>query len=136
MTSISRSRWNWCNWQRAKPSPLAEIEKTLAEAGEIAQRAGFRLFLADLHLFCGQELRLSSEKSEKQTLLGLTAHEHLEKAKEYALDVSEFSQLYESPDTGFYQGIPEYHMLKRGLTQEERIKNDYHPAYRMAELLW
>jgi len=125
---------------RAKASPLAEIEKTLAEAYEIAQRAGFRLKLADLHLFCGQVLCQSrgngkSEKSETQTLLGLNAHAHLEKTKEYALDVSEFSHLYQSPDPGFYKDIPEYEMLKRGLTLEERIKNGYQPAYRMAELL-
>jgi len=121
----------------AKASPLAEIEKILAEAYEIALRAGYRLKLADLHLFCGQVLCQSSgnEKSETQTLLGLKAHEHLEKTKEYALDVSEFSHLYPSPDPGFYKGIPEYEMLKRGLTLEERIKNGYQPAYRMAELL-
>ena len=125
---------------RAKASPLAEIEKTLAEAYEIAQRAGYRLKLADLHLFCGQVLYQSigkgkSEKSETQTLLGLKAHEHLGKTKEYALDVSEFSHLYSSPDPGFYKDIPEYEMLKRGMTLEERIKNGYQPAYRMAELL-
>jgi tetratricopeptide (TPR) repeat protein len=122
----------------AKASPLAEIEKTLAEAYEIAQRAGYRLTLADLHLFCGQVLCQSKEKNEKsetQTLLGLKAHAHLEKTKEYALDVSELSHLYPSPDPGFYKGIPEYEMLKRGLTREERIKNGYQPAYRMAELL-
>ncbi len=124
----------------AKASPLAEIEKTLVEAYEIALRAGYRLQLADLHLFCGQVLCQSrgnekSEKNEKPTLLGLKAHEHLEKTKEYALDVSEFSHLYPSPDPGFYKDIPEYEMLKRGMTMEERIKNGYQPAYRMAELL-
>jgi hypothetical protein len=77
-------------------------------------------------------LRLSREK---QTLLGLKAHAHLEKTKEYALDVSEFSHLYASPAPGFYKDIPEYQMLKRGMTKEERIKNGYQPAYDMAELL-
>jgi hypothetical protein len=116
----------------AKKLPLADIEKTLEEALDIAQRAGYRLKLADLHLFCGQAL-LQSE--EKQTLLGLTAHEHLESVKEYALDVSEFSHLYQSPDPDFYKGIPEYQMLKRGMTKEKRIKNGYWPAYSMAEVL-
>jgi tetratricopeptide (TPR) repeat protein len=116
----------------AKISPLADIEKTLEEANDIAQRAGYRLNLADLHLFCGQVLLQSKEK---QTLLGLKAHEHLEKTKEYALDVSEFSHLYQSPDPDFYKGIPEYQMLKRGMTKEERIKNGYWPVYRMAEVL-
>jgi tetratricopeptide (TPR) repeat protein len=115
-----------------KKSPLASIEKNLEEALDIAQRAGYRLKLADLHLFCGQVL---SQSREKQTLLGLKAHEHLEKTKEYALDVSEFSHLYQSPDPDFYKGIPEYQMLKRGMTKEERIKNGYWPAYRMAEVL-
>jgi tetratricopeptide (TPR) repeat protein len=117
---------------QAQKSPLAAIEKTLEEALDIAQRAGYRLHLTDLHLFCGQELLQSGEK---QTLLGLKAHEHLEKTKEYALDVSDFSHLYQSPDPDFYKGIPEYQMLKRGMTKEERIKNGYWPAYRMAELL-
>ena len=78
---------------------------------------------------------LAKLREEKQTLLGLKAHEHLEKTKEYALDVSEFSHLYQSPDPDFYKGIPEYQMLKRGMTKEERIKNGYWPAYRMAEVL-
>lgn len=86
----------------------------------------------DLPLFCGQ---VQNQSGEKQTLLGLKAHEHLEKTKEYALDVSEFSHLYQSPDPDFYKGIPEYQMLKRGMTKEERIKNGYWPAYRMAEVL-
>ena len=117
---------------QAKKSPLADIEKNLEEANDIAQRAGYRLKLADLHLFCGQVLLQSKEK---QTLLGLKAHEHLESVKEYALDVSEFSHLYQSQDPDFYKGIPEYQMLKRGMTKEERIKNGYWPAYRMAEIL-
>jgi hypothetical protein len=120
---------------RANASPMDTIEKNLEEAYEISHRAGFRLKLADLHLFCGQVLSQSKEKNEKQTLLGLTAHEHLEKTKAYALDVSEFSHLYQSPDPDFYKDIPEYEMLKRGMTKEERIKNGYEPAYRMAELL-
>jgi hypothetical protein len=129
---LAQARLLW-----AKASPLPEMEKTLEEAYEIALRAGFRRILADLHLFCGQVLCLSIKKgkSETQTLLGLKAHEHLEKTREYALDVSELSHLYPSPDPGFYKGIPGYEMLKRGLTREERIKNGYQPAYRMAELL-
>jgi hypothetical protein len=56
-------------------------------------------------------------------------------AKEYALDVSEFSDLYQSPNPDFYKGIPEYEMLKRGMTEEERIQNGYYMAYRIADAL-
>jgi hypothetical protein len=114
------------------PDSLPSIEKTLKEAFEIAQRAGYRLKLADLHLFCGQVL---VELKEKTTLLGLNAYEHLQKTKEYALDVSEFSHLYQSLNPDFYKGIPEYEMLKRGMTEEERIHNGYYVAYRIAEEL-
>ncbi|UCH93092.1 MAG: hypothetical protein JSV88_22780 [Candidatus Aminicenantes bacterium] len=116
--------------QRCDSLPAGET--TLKEALEIAQRAGYRLKLADLHLFCGQVLL---QLKEKTTLLGLNAHDHLQKTKEYALDVSEFSHLYQSPNPDFYKGIPEYQMLKRGMTKEERIKNGYWPAYRIAEHL-
>lgn len=67
--------------------------------------------------------------------MGITAREHLQKAKEYALDVSEFSHLYQSPNPDFYKGIPEYDMLKRGMTEEERIENGFWMSYRFAEAL-
>jgi len=35
----------------------------------------------------------------------------------------------------FYDGIPEYDMLNRGITDEERIKHGYWVAYQMAEAL-
>jgi hypothetical protein len=108
------------------------VETTIKEALEIAQRAGYRLKLADLHLFCGQVLL---QLKENTTLLGLNAREHLEKTKDYALDVSEFSHLYQSPNPDFYKGIPEYQMLKRGMTKEARIQNGYYVAYRIAEQL-
>lgn len=54
-------------------------------------------------------------------LLGLSIEEHLHKAKEYALDVSEYAHLYQSQDPHFYDGIPEAAMLKHGMTQQERI---------------
>jgi len=110
----------------------AVIEEFLNEAQEISLRSGYRLKLADLHLFCGQVLL---ELKEQKKLLGFTAGEHFQKAKEYSLDVSEFSDLYQSPDLHFYDNIPEYEMLKRGMTDEERIKNGYHVAYKIAEAL-
>ncbi len=105
-------------------------ETRLAEVLEIALRAGYRRALADLHLFCGQVLL---EKNEPTTLLNLTAAQHLQKVKEYALDVSEVSHLYQSTNPDFYKDIPEYEMLKRGMTEEERITNGYWPVYHMAE---
>jgi hypothetical protein len=102
---------------------------------EIALRSGYRLSLPDLLLFCGQVLL---QFKEKKSLLGLTAAEHLQKTKEYALDVSEFSHLYvsvKSPADDFYKDIPEYEMLKRGMTDEERTRNGYWVAYQIAEIL-
>jgi len=110
-------------------------ETLLKEAFEIALRSGYRLKLADLHLFCGQVLLQSKDT---KTLLGLTATEHLQKTKEYALDVSDISNLYSPVKTTadeFYKDIPEYEMLKRGMTKEERIQNGYWVAYQIAEIL-
>jgi tetratricopeptide (TPR) repeat protein len=115
-----------------KAKRLPPDEKILKEVQDICLRSGFRLQLADLHLFCGHTLM---ELKEPQKLLGLNAIEHLEKTKKYALDVSEFSHLYQSKDPQFYHNIPEYEMLKRGMSQEERIKNGYWVAYRIAEVL-
>jgi tetratricopeptide (TPR) repeat protein len=133
---VTHARLEWAKIssqsEEMRSDSLPSIEKTLEEAQEIAQRAGYRLKLADLHLFCGQVLL---ELKEKTTLLGLNAYDHLQKTKEYALDVSEFSDLYQSPDPDFYKGIPEYDMLKRGMTHEERIRNGYWVAYKIAETL-
>jgi hypothetical protein len=115
---------------RAKHLP--PNQKYLEEAHTIAQRAGFRVVSADLHLLCGQIL-LDGNAGNKP--LGLTAKEHLEQAQEYALDVSEFEHLYQSPDPDFYKGIEEYDMLKRGMTRQERVENGYWVAYRIAEEL-
>ncbi len=115
-------------WVKEKPPD----EKILKEAMNISLRSGYRLKLADIHLFCGQVLL---EKKEFDTLLGLNAKEHLRKAKEYALDVSEFSHLYRSEDPHFYDNIPEYEILKRGMTKEERIRNGYWAAYKIADEL-
>ncbi|MCL4705727.1 hypothetical protein KJ068_11230 [bacterium] len=59
----------------------------------------------------------------------------MKKAKEYALDVSKYTHLYQSSDPHFYDGIPEAAMLKRGMTQQERIDNGYWVAYQIAEAL-
>ena len=110
---------------------LGEVEGYLKEAREVAERAGYRLQLADIHLFCGEVLlEMHGEK-----LLGSTAKEHLQLAKEYARDVSTFQDLYQSQDPHFYDDIPEYEMLKRDMTEQERIENGYWVAYQIAEAL-
>jgi tetratricopeptide (TPR) repeat protein len=109
-----------------------DAEPLLKEALDICLRSGYRLNLADLHLLCGQIL---IEDKGRDKLLGFTAREHLQKAKEYALDVSELDDLYKPIDPHFYDGIPEYDMLKRGMTKDERTRNGYYMAYRIAEAL-
>ncbi len=110
---------------------LKQIEDTVKEAHQIAERAGYRLQLADIHLFCGQVL---SEMGQAR-LLGLSVSDHIEKAKEYAKDVSTFDDLYKSKNPNFYDGIAGYEMLKRGMTDNERIENGYYVAYQIAEAL-
>jgi hypothetical protein len=117
-----------------------QIEEYVKEAREIAERAEYRLALADIHLFCAEvglerqkeNGKRQKEKSNTNSFLGLSLDEHLHKAKEYALDVSEYAHLYQSRDPHFYDGIPEAAMLKRGLTEQERIDNGYWVAYQIA----
>lgn len=112
---------------------ITDVVSYLKEAREIAERAGYRLKLADIHLFCGEVLL----ETHEEKLLDLTAREHLRQAKEYAKDVSTFEDLYQSKDAQFYDGIPEYEMLSRegGMTEQERIENGYWVAYKIAEKL-
>jgi hypothetical protein len=87
--------------------------------------------MADIHLFCGEVL----VEMREGRLLGLGARDHLAQAKEYAKDVSTFDDLYQSPDPHFYDGIPEYEMLKRGMSDQERIENGYYVAWQIADAL-
>jgi hypothetical protein len=111
---------------------LNQVEEYVKEAREIAERAGYRLVLADIHLFCAEILLEFVGADGRPPLLGLSIEEHLRKAKEYALDVSEYAHLYQSSDSHFYDGIPEAAMLKRGMTPQERIDNGYWVAYQLA----
>jgi tetratricopeptide (TPR) repeat protein len=126
---LAQTRLEW-----TKKKHLPDIEKNLKEAMDIALRSGYRLKLADLHLFCGRVLLELKEKGPGK-LFNLTAKDHLQKTKEYALDVSQFKDIYQAKDPNFYDNIPEYEMLKRGMTDEERIRNGYWMAYRIAEAL-
>jgi len=126
------------NSKKLSEEKFAEMEETIKEAREIAERAGYRLALADIHLFCAEvllDLRANVETQNFASVLGLSIEKHLRKAKEYALDVSEYSHLYQSQDPHFYDGIPEAAMLKRGMTHQERIDNGYWVAYKIAEAL-
>ncbi len=110
---------------------LRQIEETLKEAHQIAERSGYRLQLANLHLFCGEVLIETGQGK----LLGHSASEHIEKAKEYAKDVSTFDDLYKSKNAHFYDGIEGYKMLKRGMTPKQRIENGYFVAWQIADAL-
>lgn len=133
---LSLARLEWANWlsfeENERSERLSSMEKFLKEAYEIAQRSGYRIKLADFHLFCAQVL-LKLKKYQK--LLNFTIMEHLQKVKELALDISQFSNLYRSPKPDFYDNIPGYNMLKRGMTEKERIQNGYFVAYKIAEAL-
>jgi len=130
---LASARLEWARLPLEKQciENLACLEETLKEASEISERAGYRLSLADIHLFCAEVLLPAPET----LLLGLSARGHLQRAREYALDMSEFPHLFRSRDPHFYDGIPEYGMLKRGMTGEERIENGYLMAYRTADAL-
>jgi tetratricopeptide (TPR) repeat protein len=123
--------WARLEWAKGRAGAIESLEETLKEAQEIAERAGYRLRMADIHLFCGEVLVELGGGS----LLGLGARDHLAKAKEYAKDVSTFDDLYQSPDPHFYDGIPEYEMLKRGMSDQERIENGYYVAWQIADRL-
>jgi tetratricopeptide (TPR) repeat protein len=123
--------WARLEWAKGRTGARELLEEMLKEAQEIAERAGYRLQMVDIHLFCGEVL----VELREGLLLGLGAREHLAKAKEYALDVSTFDDLYQSPDPHFYDGIPEYEMLKRGMTDQERIENGYYVAWQIADRL-
>jgi tetratricopeptide (TPR) repeat protein len=110
---------------------IEQIEEMLKEAQQIAERAGYRLQLADIHLFCGEVLLEAGQGG----MLGLSAKGHIEKAKEYAKDVSTIDDLYKSKNPHFYDGIEGYEMLKRGMTEKERIENGYYVAWQIADAL-
>jgi hypothetical protein len=80
----------------------------------------YRLVLGDIYLFC-TEVRLE-----------LLENVEAGWRPAYTLDVSEYAHLYQSSDPHFYDGIPEAAMLKRGMTEQERIDNGYWVAYQIA----
>lgn len=117
-----------------------EVEKIVTETHDLAKRIGYRMLLADLHLFCAEVLLYikDSNSGHREKLLNYTAAEHLDKARDYARDTSDITDIFLPPDGSadeFYKDIPEYTMLKRGLTEEERIKNGYYAAWLRAEKL-
>jgi len=118
---------------------FTEVEKWVNETHTLGERIGYRLLLTDLHLFCAETLiELKKLKPEHTTLLKLTAEEHIAKAREYAKDTSSIDDIFLPPDgtaDEFYKDIPEYEMLKRGMTDEERIKKGYYAAWLRADKL-
>lgn len=132
-------------WQKIKDNEKVighfnEVEKWLNETHMLADRIGYRILLADLHLFCAEVL-IEIKKLKpgyKEKLLNLSASEHLDKARDYAKDTSTLEDIFLPPDgtaDEFYKDIPEYEMLKRGMTEEERIKKGYYVAWLRAKQL-
>lgn len=115
----------------------AEVVQHLQEAHAIAERGEYRVYLADIHLFCAEVLLDIREQGLNlpHTLLGDNAATHLQKAKAYALDQSTIEDVFQSSDPHFYDGYPEYEMLQRGMTEQERIENGYYVAWQMADRL-
>lgn len=116
------------------------VEKVVKDADELARRIEYQMFLADLHLFCAELLTklLQSKRGKIERLIGLTTKEHIAKVKEYAIDTSKYEDIFLPPDGSadeFYKGIEEYDMLKRGMTEEERIKKGYYNAWWRADEL-
>ena len=135
---LAQARLVWTRVDQAgKSGSFDELAELLQEAHQVAERAGYRVQLAGIHLLCGQVLLEEGQEASEPAveLLGFSAREHLQKAKAYALDVSEFSDLYQSEDPQFYDGIPEYAMLKQGLSDQERIEHGYWVAWRIADAL-
>ena len=139
MILLSLAQLDWLKIQNQQKSPdhFPEIETHLQEAHEIAARGPYRIYLADIHLFCAETLIEITEQKLPlpNQLLDADAATHIALAKENALDQSTIDDVYQSDDPNFYDGIPEYEMLKRGLTDQERIENGYYVAWQVAERL-
>jgi hypothetical protein len=129
-------------WQKIRDkekeiSHFNEVEKWVNDTHSLAERIGYRILLADLHLFCAETLiELRELKPGYTKLLKLSAKEHLEKARDYAKDTSSIDDIFLPPDgtaDEFYKDIPEYIMLKRGMTEDERIKKGYYAAWLRAD---
>ena len=71
-------------WVRRKLGKWESLKEMLKKAREIAERAGYRLKLTDIHLSCGEVLL----EMPREKLLKLTVREHLQLVKEYAKEVS------------------------------------------------
>ena len=135
---LAQARLVWAKTTlAARVNSQDEMTALLQEAHQVAERADYRLQLADIHLFCGEVLLNVGQQvsGPPLELLGLPARVHVQKAKAYALDVSEFADVYQSDDPEFYADMPEYAMLKRGLTDQERIDHGYWVAWQLADAL-
>ncbi|MFT3911944.1 MAG: hypothetical protein QM737_21140 [Ferruginibacter sp.] len=115
-----------------------DLQKIISDTYILAERIQFRLLLADIHLFCAEVLLdlKGLVPNHKEKLLNSTAKEHLLETQQYARDASKIEDIFLPPDADeFYKDIPEYKMLKRGLTEKEKIKNGYYGAWLRAEEL-
>jgi hypothetical protein len=137
---LSQMEWLKVRDGNAEVGHLAEVEQIITETHALAQRIGHRMLLADLHLFCAEALPEIAElvPGHGGRLMGYTQAEHLVKVREYARDTSTLEDIFLPPDGSadeFYKDIPEYEMLKRGMTEEERVRHGYYAAWLRAERL-
>lgn len=129
-------------WQQAKIKAASllcgSIQLQLESAQKLAAKGDNNRILIALHIFCAEALMEVKEgKDTKQLkLLGLSAKAHLETTKDLCLDKSQLSDLFKPKDINmdeFYKDIPEYEMLKRGLTSKERIERGYYYQWKHAD---
>ncbi|MDB5226004.1 MAG: hypothetical protein JWN78_197 [Bacteroidota bacterium] len=116
---------------------FSEVIKLLDEALSLAKTNNCQTDLADIHLFCAEILQELKEKKIYFTeILGYNMHGHLKLVKECSIDKSSLKDIFSPPNPDeFYNDIPEYEMLKRGMSKNERIMNGYYVAWKAADLL-
>ncbi len=106
-----------------------ELENCIEDARRLAIEINYAMLLTDIHLFCESTLIEMNEGGygPNERLLGLNVKEHAVKAKAYAKDTSALEDLFLPPNEDeFYKDIPEYTIVKRGLTDDEQRDCGYY----------
>ena len=135
---LIKIEWGKLKTKQPEAGDLIEIEKMIVDVHLLLSRVEYRILLAELHLLCAEvlldlQVLRSVRKSE---ILGLSVTEHIAKVRDYAKDSSTLDDIFLPPDADeFYRDIPQYAMLKRGMTEEERIQNGYYTAWLKADRL-
>lgn len=138
MLLLAQVEWLKIKDRQRGSDHFAEVERLVTDTHTQAAGTGYRMLLADLHLFCAEALLDMQEwqPAHQEKLLKLSSRDHISKAREYAREISTLKDIFLPPDADmFYKDIPEYEMLKRGPTEEERIENGYYAAWLRAAQL-